>query len=65
MKPGDLVRFKDEFLEAGDKTFLYGVGMILSLYTERYDQGDLFEVLMDGRMIGAFEHEIELINEAG
>jgi hypothetical protein len=65
MKPGDLIRFKDKFLEAEDQTFLYGVGMILSLYTERYDQGDLFEVLMDGRMIGAFEHEIELINEAG
>jgi hypothetical protein len=65
MKPGDLIRFKDQFLEAEDQTFLYGVGMILSLYTERYDQGDLFEVLMDGRMIGAFEHEIELINEAG
>lgn len=69
MKPGDLVRWKEEYLPEDDRDF-YGdkIGLIISLYVNPYgavnDFGTkLFNVLLDGQLVGGFDYEMELVDD--
>ena len=68
MKPGDLVRFREERLDdEPDSDFYRGkIGVILFLgNTELNEPGEtrmnLYDVLLDGQVVGGFEYEMELI----
>jgi hypothetical protein len=71
MKPGDLVRFRREYVEydgADDPELTHATGIIISDRTNLLDLTDdkqLFDVMICGRMVGAFDYEIEVIDEAG
>ena len=69
MKPGDLVRWKDEYIGEEDRDFYSEkVGLIISLYIDPYgavnDFGtELFNVLLDGQLVGGFDYEMELVDD--
>jgi hypothetical protein len=70
MKPCDLVRWREEYVGEDDWNFYEGkVGMIVSLYEGRSDQvtpiDQLFNILLCGEFVGAFEYELEVVSEAG
>ena len=59
MKPGDLVRWKAEYLdEEGTDFYREKVGLVISLYE---DLPGLFNVLMGGMLVGGFDYEMELV----
>ena len=66
MKPGDLVRFKEEFLsdEFSEDEFYRGkVGVIIGNYVGEFEnnKSNLFEVLLGGMIVGGFDYEMELV----
>lgn len=69
MKPGDLVRFRREMVEydgQDDLELTNSLGIILD-EVEKFDDKStrLFEVVINGRLVGAFDYEIEVVNEEG
>jgi hypothetical protein len=68
MKPGDLVRWKSEYIGEEDRDFYSeNIGLIISLYVNPYgavnDFGTkLFNVLLDGQLVGGFDYEMELVD---
>lgn len=71
MKPGDLVRFRREYVEydgADDPELTVAVGIIIDEKTDSLviaRSARLFEVMLNGRIIRAFDYEIEVIDETG
>ena len=71
MKPGDLIRFRREYVEydgADDPELTDAVGIIICDRTNLLDLTHterLFDVMICGRMVCAFDYEIEVISEAG
>ena len=68
MKPGDIVRFREECLDdEPDSDFYRGkIGLILFLGTTKHNEPgetrmNLYDVLLGGRVVGGFEYEMELI----
>jgi hypothetical protein len=67
MRPGDLVRFKREYLdpeEFGDDQDLIGaIGIITGIHdgNRHGTEHVLFEILINGAIAGGFDYEIELI----
>lgn len=69
MKPGDIIRFRREMVEydgQDDPELTDSLGLILQ-EVERFDDKStrLFEVMINGRLVGAFDYEIEVVNEEG
>lgn len=67
MKPGDLVRWREEYIDENDRCFYEGkVGLIISLYEDAHpfvqDYAKLFNVLFDGMLIGGFDYEMEVVS---
>lgn len=61
MKPGDLVRWKAEYIGEEDRDFYRErVGLIISRYE---DLPGLFNVLLDGMLVGGFDYEMELVDD--
>ena len=59
MKPGDLVRWKAEYIgEEGRDFYREKVGLVISPYE---DLPGLFNVLLDGMLVGGFDYEMELV----
>ena len=64
MKPGDLVRWKAEYIGDEDSDFYREkIGMIISRYEDEHDLPGLFTVLLDGMLVGGFDYEMEVISE--
>lgn len=67
MKPGDLVRFKREYLDpeefSSDQNRINAIGIITRIYdgNSRNTEHVLFEILINGEIEGGFDYEIELI----
>lgn len=69
MRPGDIIRFRREMVEydgQDDPELTDSLGLILQ-EVERFDDKStrLFEVMINGRLVGAFDYEIEVVNEEG
>lgn len=70
MKPGDLVRFKREYLDpeefSDDQHRINAVGIITAIYDGNRHNTEhvLFEILINGEIAGGFDYEIEVIDEA-
>ncbi len=70
MKPGDLVKFRPEAVEydgVDDTQLTSAVGIIISDETVMFDllpDRQLFDVMIDGRIVAAYNYELELIDEA-
>ncbi len=65
MKVGDLIRFKIAYVEHDDLDLTGAVGIIISDETDKYDveiSRQLFEVMICGRIVGAFDYEIEVLD---
>jgi hypothetical protein len=67
MKPGDLIQYKDFWRD--HQEYAMGTGLIVSDRSESsYAEDDgtrLFEIMIDGRLVRAFEYEIEVVSENG
>ena len=62
MKPGDLVRWKAEYIGDDDgDLYREKIGMIISCYEDDHDVKGLFNVLLDGMLVGGFDYEMELV----
>lgn len=67
MRPGDLVRFKREYLDpeefSDDQDRIDAVGIITGIYEHNRHGTEhvLFEILINGEIAGGFDYEIELI----
>lgn len=64
MKPGDLVRFKDFWRD--HQAYAMGTGLIVSDRSEaRYTENSthLFEIMIGGRLVRAFDYEIEVVSD--
>ena len=67
MKPGDLVRFKREYLDPeefiDDQRRINAIGIITRIYDGNKTATDhvLLEILINGEIAGGFDYEIELI----
>lgn len=67
MKPGDLVRFKREYLDpeefSDDQHLINAIGIITRIYdgNSRNTEHVLFEILINGEIEGGFDYEIELV----
>jgi len=66
MKPGDLVRFREELLsdEFSEDEFYRGkIGVIIGHYVGEFenDKANLFDVLLGGRIVGGLDYEMELV----
>lgn len=70
MKPGDLVKFRREFVEydgVDDTEHTDSVGIIISDETAMFDllpDRQLFDIMINGRIIAAYNYELELIDES-
>jgi hypothetical protein len=66
LKPGDLVRWKAEYIGDEDGDFYREkIGMIISRYEGDLDVKGLFNVLLDGMLVGGFDYELEVIDAGG
>jgi hypothetical protein len=69
MKPGDIVKFRREIVEydgVDDTQLTNAVGIIISDETAMFDllpDRQLFDVMIDGRIVAAYNYELELIDE--
>ena len=69
MKPGDLVRWKAEYIGEEDRDFyIEKIGLIISLYIDPYGVVDglskkLFNVLLGGQLVGGYDYEMELVDD--
>lgn len=67
MKPGDLVRFKREYLDpevfSDDQRRINAIGIITRIYDGNRQGSEhiLFEILINGEIEGGFDYEIELV----
>lgn len=64
MKPGDLIQYKDFWRD--HQEYATGTGLIVSDRSEiRYTENSthLFEIMIGGRLVKAFDYEIELVSE--
>lgn len=70
MKPGDLVKFRREFVEydgVDDTELTDSIGIIISDETGMFDllpERQLFDIMINGRIIAAYNYELELIDES-
>lgn len=63
MKPGDLVRWKAEYIDEEDRDFYREkVGLVISPYK---DLPGLFNVMLGGMLVGGFDYEMEVVDETG
>ena len=67
LKPGDLIRWRDEYIDENDRDFYADkVGMIISVHDPSApDAAQLFNILINGMQMRGFEYELELVDEAG
>jgi hypothetical protein len=71
VKPGDLVKFKREIVEydgVDDPELTNAVGIIISDETVMFDllpDRQLFDIMICGRVVAAYNDELELVDGSG
>lgn len=66
MKPGDPIQYKDFWRD--HQEYSMGTGLIVSDRSGAHNAmsgAHLFEILIGGRLVKAFDYEIEVVSENG